>query len=167
MNDQLIIAQTKYNTYILLGNKKEWNTKKYYNKEPHKINYWTHHKNAVSYITLYPLGFLGNSNGKESAHNVGDLGLTTSLGRCLGREDPLEKGMETHSSISAWNSIDRGAWWATVHGVVRSWTRLSGFHLFFIYPYHKIFVRYTFSTIKNFSFFWKIYDSSFLIMRMI
>ena len=39
----------------------------------------------------------------------------------LGREDPLEKGMATHSSILAWkNSMDRGAWWATVHGVAKS-----------------------------------------------
>ena len=39
----------------------------------------------------------------------------------LGREDPLEKGMATHSNILAWkNSMDRGAWWATVHGVAKS-----------------------------------------------
>lgn len=31
--DQLISAQTKYNTYILLGNKKEWSTNTYYNKD--------------------------------------------------------------------------------------------------------------------------------------
>ena len=37
-----------------------------------------------------------------------------------GLEDPLEKGMATHSSILAWeNLMDRGAWWATVHGVAR------------------------------------------------
>ena len=35
--------------------------------------------------------------------------------RSLGWEDPLEEGMATHSSILAW--MDRGAWWATVHGV--------------------------------------------------
>ena len=30
----------------------------------------------------------------------------------LGREDPLEKDMETHSSILVWEiSMDRGAWW--------------------------------------------------------
>ena len=35
----------------------------------------------------------------------------------LGWEDPLEEGMETHSSILAWRiHMDRGAWWATVHG---------------------------------------------------
>ena len=38
--------------------------------------------------------------------------------RSLGWEDPLEEGMATHSSILAWRiSMDRGAWWATVHGV--------------------------------------------------
>ena len=41
-------------------------------------------------------------------------------------EDPLEKGMATYSSILAWRiPMDRGAWWATVHGVAKSWTRLS------------------------------------------
>ena len=41
----------------------------------------------------------------------------------LGREDPLEKGMATHSSILAWRILmDRGAWRATVHGVAKSWT---------------------------------------------
>ena len=39
--------------------------------------------------------------------------------RFLGREDPLEKEMATHSSILAWNPMDRGAWQATVHGVTR------------------------------------------------
>ena len=44
----------------------------------------------------------------------------------LGWEDPLEEGMATHSSILAWRiSMDRGAWWATVHGVAKSQTRLS------------------------------------------
>ena len=44
----------------------------------------------------------------------------------LAWEDPLEKGMTTHSSILAWRMhMDRGAWWATVHGVAKSWTRLG------------------------------------------
>ena len=47
----------------------------------------------------------GGSDGKESACNVGDLGLI------LGREDPLEKKMATHSSILAWRiPMDGGAW---------------------------------------------------------
>ena len=37
--------------------------------------------------------------------------------RSLGREDPLEKEMATHSSIHAWRILDRGAWWDTVHGI--------------------------------------------------
>ena len=41
----------------------------------------------------------------------------------LGQEDPLKKEMATHSSILAWRILrDRGAWWATVHGVAKSQT---------------------------------------------
>ena len=46
--------------------------------------------------------------------------------RSLAWEDPLEEGMATHSSILAWRILmDKGAWWATVHGVTKSWTQLS------------------------------------------
>ena len=46
--------------------------------------------------------------------------------RSLGWEDPLEEGIATHSSILAWTiPIDRGAWWAVVHGVSKSRTRLN------------------------------------------
>ena len=34
-------------------------------------------------------------------------------------EDPLEKGMATHSSILAWKILGSGAWQGTVHGVAR------------------------------------------------
>ena len=41
----------------------------------------------------------------------------------LGWEDPLEEGMAVHSSILAWRiPMDRGASWATVHGVSESQT---------------------------------------------
>ena len=41
-------------------------------------------------------------------------------------EDPLEEEMATVSSILAWRiPVDRGAWWATVHRIIKSWTRLS------------------------------------------
>ena len=43
-------------------------------------------------LSSYP----GGSDGKESTCNVADLGLT------LGWEDPMEKGMATHSTILAW-----------------------------------------------------------------
>ena len=46
----------------------------------------------------------------------------------LGWEDPLEKGMVTHSSILAWKiHMDRGVWQTTVHGVAKSQPWLSGF----------------------------------------
>ena len=44
----------------------------------------------------------------------------------LGWEDPLEKGIATHSSILAWRiPMGLGAWWATVYGAAKSQTRLS------------------------------------------
>ena len=63
---------------------------------------------------------LGGSDGKESACNVGDLGSIPVLGRSPGEGNdyPLE-----YSDLE--NSMDRGAWEATVHGVTKSWTRLS------------------------------------------
>ena len=46
--------------------------------------------------------------------------------RSLGWEDPLEEGIATHSSVLAGRiPMDRGAWWATVHGVTKGQTRLS------------------------------------------
>ena len=42
------------------------------------------------------MGFLGGSDGKESAHNVGDLGSIPALGQSPG------EGMATHSSVLAW-----------------------------------------------------------------
>ena len=63
------------------------------------------------------MGFLGGSDGKKYACNVGDLGLIPGL------EDPLEEGMAPYSSILAWRiPMDRGTWWATVHGVAKSRT---------------------------------------------
>ena len=41
--------------------------------------------------------------------------------RSLGWEDPLEADMTTHSSLLDWRiPMDRGTWWATVHGVTES-----------------------------------------------
>ena len=41
--------------------------------------------------------------------------------RSLDWEDPLEKGMATHSSLLTWRSpMNRGAWWTTVHEVSES-----------------------------------------------
>ena len=44
----------------------------------------------------------------------------------LGGEDFLEEGMTTYSSILAWRiPMDRGAWQATFHRAVKSWTQLK------------------------------------------
>ena len=59
------------------------------------------------------LGFPGGSDSKESTYNAGDQGLIPGLGRAPG-------GGHGHSSILAWRiAMDRGAWWATVHGPQR------------------------------------------------
>ena len=44
--------------------------------------------------------------------------------RSLGQKDPLAKETATHFSILAWrmNPMDRGAWWATVHGATQNQT---------------------------------------------
>ena len=61
------------------------------------------------------MGFPGGSDGKESACNAGDPGLIPGSGRSL------EKEMATHSSILAWKiPMGRGAWQATVRGVIKS-----------------------------------------------
>ena len=49
------------------------------------------------------------------------LAMQETQVQSLGREDLLEKGMATHSSILTWR-MDRGAWWATVHGLAKSQT---------------------------------------------
>ena len=44
----------------------------------------------------------------------------------LGREDALEEGMATHSSIFAWRiPMDRGGWQAAVHGVAEDMTEVT------------------------------------------
>ena len=62
-------------------------------------------------------GFPGGSDGKESTCNVGDLGSVPGSGRSLG-----EGNGNTLQSSCLKNPMDRGAWWATVHGVTKSWT---------------------------------------------
>ena len=43
----------------------------------------------------------------------------------LGWENPLEKGMATTPVFLPGESMGRGAWWAAVHWVAKSQTRLS------------------------------------------
>ena len=65
-------------------------------------------------------GFPGGSEGTASACSAGDLGLIPGLGRSPGEGNgtPLQ-----YSCLE--NPKNRGAWWATVHGVAKSWTWLS------------------------------------------
>ena len=66
------------------------------------------------------MGFLGGSEGKEFAHNAGDLGSIPGLGRHPGEEN----GYPLHYSCLE-NSMFREAWWATIHEVAKSWTQLK------------------------------------------
>ena len=71
------------------------------------------------YLDLNPSmsfkGFPGGSDGKESTYNVRDVGSIPGLGRASGRGhgNPLQ-----YSCLK--DSMDRGAWWAVVHGVAKS-----------------------------------------------
>ena len=62
-------------------------------------------------------GFPGGLEVKVSACNAGDLGLIPGSGRSPGEgnDSPLQ-----YSCLE--NPMDREAWWATVHGVAKSWT---------------------------------------------
>ena len=66
------------------------------------------------------MSFPGGSDGKESACNVGNLSSILGWGRSLG-----EGNGSPFQYICLENSMGRGAWWATAHGVTKSWTPLS------------------------------------------
>ena len=63
------------------------------------------------------MGFPSSIDSKASACNIGDLGSIPGLGRSPGEGNgnPLQ-----YSCLE--NPIDRGAWWATVHGITKSQT---------------------------------------------
>ena len=66
------------------------------------------------------MGLPGGSDSEESACNARVLGSIPGLGRSPGGGDgnPLQ-----YSCLE--NPTDRGAWWATVHGVTKSWAQLK------------------------------------------
>ena len=70
----------------------------------------------VGILTDFP----GVSDGKASVHNAGDPGSIPGSGRSFGEGNgnPLQ-----YSCLK--NAMDRRAWQAPVHGVAKSWTRLS------------------------------------------
>ena len=67
-----------------------------------------------------PYEFPGGSDSKESTFNAGDPGFIPGSGRSSveGNGNALQ-----YSCLG--NSTEREAWWAIVHGVAKSWTRLS------------------------------------------
>ena len=68
------------------------------------------------------MGFPGGSKVKASSSSAGNPGSTPGLGRSPGEGNgnPLQ-----YSCLK--NPMDGGAWWATVHGLTKSWTQLSDF----------------------------------------
>ena len=66
---------------------------------------------------MYTYDFPGGSDGEASAYNAGDPGSIPGSGISSGGRNgnPLQ-----YSCLE--NSMDRGAWWATVHGVAKSRT---------------------------------------------
>ena len=66
------------------------------------------------------MGFPSDADGKEPACNARDPGLIPGLGRAPGggHSNPFQ-----YSCLE--NPMDRGAWWATVHGVTKSQTQLK------------------------------------------
>ena len=73
-------------------------------------------QNGIGYP---PLQYSWASLVTQTVKNLSVKGKTWV--RSLGWEDPLLKGTATHSSILAWRiPMDRGAWWAIVHGVAKS-----------------------------------------------
>ena len=71
-------------------------------------------------IKIYPGGFPSSSVIKNLPANAGDVGYILGLGSSPGEVNgnPLQ-----YSCLG--NPMDRGAWWATVHGVTKSQTLLS------------------------------------------
>ena len=74
------------------------------------------------------MGFLGDSDSKESTCNAGDLSLMPGLGRSHREEsgNPLQ-----YSCLE--NPMDREAWQTIVHEVTESWTQLTHTQLFYTY----------------------------------
>ena len=67
-----------------------------------------------------PLDFPGGSDGKASAHNVGDLGSVPELGRSPG------EGKDYSLQYSCLeNYMNKGTWQATIHGITKSQTWLG------------------------------------------
>ena len=81
-----------------------------------------HHSSKASVLwrSDFFQGFPGGSDYSKASEHLPALQVTQF--QSLGQEDPLEKEMTTHSSILTGKSHGQRSWWATVHGVPKSWT---------------------------------------------
>ena len=81
--------------------------------------------NTTVFIVLpyWMIGLPWWLSGKESAYNAGDAGLIPGSGR-----SPGEGNGNSFQYSCLENPMDRGAWWAIVHGVAKSQTQLSNHH---------------------------------------
>ena len=73
------------------------------------------------------LDFPGGSDSEDSVCNAGDQGLIPGLGK-----SPVEGNGNPLQCSCLENSMDRGACWASAHGVARSRTQLSNFTFTFM-----------------------------------
>ena len=71
-------------------------------------------------ICDFSVGFPGDTGSKETACKAGDVGLIPGLGR-----PPGEGNDNLTQYYFLENSMDKGAWQATVHGVTKRWTPLG------------------------------------------
>ena len=90
------------------------------------------------YIYANIWGFPGGSEVKVSACNAGDLGSIPGSGKSPeeGNGNPLQ-----YSCLE--NPMDGGAWWATVHRIAKSRTRLSNFTFTFTFCKHICYIKTT------------------------
>ena len=77
------------------------------------------------------LGFSGGSDGKASLCSAGDQGSIPGLERSPGE---VNGSPPQYSCLE--NPMDEEAWWAAVHGVAKSWTRLNNFT--FTFHFHAL-----------------------------
>ena len=91
-------------------------------KECRYLDATIQHSNVCiwSRVCIWSEGFPDSSDSKESACNVGEPGSIPGSGRSPGEGNG---NLLQYSCLK--NSMDRGAWQATVHGVTKSWTQLS------------------------------------------
>ena len=84
------------------------------------MNGWIPHTYSGMLFSHRKEGFPGDADNKESACNSGDPGLISLLWRSPGEGNG---NLLQYSCLE--NPMDRGAWWATVPRVAKSWTRLK------------------------------------------